>query len=159
MRAGDIMTARPECCTPDDTAEQAAHLMAQNDCGCLPVVDGPNSRRLIGIVTDRDIAIRAVAHGRGADTPVRELMTSDVACCTTDSEIVDVERLMMERQVRRIPIIDDRGCCIGIIAQADLARQVGRYLTDSDVSRLIEQISERGPSEMWEKRDDRYMRM
>jgi len=159
MRARDIMTARPECCTPDDTAERAAHLMEENDCGCLPVVDDRDSRHLVGVVTDRDIAIRGVAHGRGADTPVRELMTPDVACCTVNSDLADVERLMAERQVRRVPIIDDRGCCVGIVAQADIARQAGRHVTDSEVGRIVEQISEPGPSERWEKRDERYTRM
>jgi len=159
MRARDIMTARPECCTPDDTAERAAHLMEENDCGCLPVVDDRDSRHLVGVVTDRDIAIRGVAHGRGADTPVRELMTPDVACCTVNSDLADVERLMAERQVRRVPIIDDRGCCVGIVAQADIARQAGRNVTDSEVGRIVEQISEPGPSERWDKRDERYTRM
>ena len=159
MRARDIMTARPQCCTPDDTAERAAHLMEENDCGCLPVVDDRDSRHLVGVVTDRDIAIRGVAHGRGTETPVRELMTPDVACCTVDSELADVERLMAERQVRRVPIIDDRGCCVGIVAQADIARQAGRNVTDSEVGRIVEQISEPGPSERWDRRDERYTRM
>lgn len=159
MRARDIMTARPECCTPDDTAERAAHLMEQNDCGCLPVVDDRDSRRLIGVVTDRDIAVRGVGHGRGADTPVRELMTPDVACCTADSDLTDIERTMAERQVRRVPIVDDRGRCVGIVAQADLARQAGRYVSDSEVGRVVEQISEPGPSERWERRIDRNTRM
>jgi CBS domain-containing protein len=159
MTARDIMTARPECCMPDDTAERAAHLMEQHDCGCLPVVDDAGSRHLIGVVTDRDIAIRGVGHGRGADTPVRELMTPDVACCTVDSDLAEVERLMADRQIRRVPIVDEHGCCVGIVAQADLARQAGRLLSDSEVGRIVEQISEPGPSERWERRDERYTRM
>jgi CBS domain-containing protein len=158
MRTRDIMTVRPECCTPDDTAERAAHLMAKNDCGCLPVVDDRDSRHLVGVVTDRDITVRGVAQGRSAETPVRELMTPDVACCTVDSDLTDVERLMTERQVRRVPIIDDRGCCVGIVAQADIARQSERYVTASEVGRIVEQISEPGPSERWEKHDERYTR-
>lgn len=138
MRAQEMMTASPACCTADDTAERAARLMEDNDCGCVPVVEDQNSRRLVGIVTDRDIALRAVAHGRGADTPVRELMSTDVSCCTPTSNAEEVERIMAERQVRRVPVIDEGGCCIGVVAQADLARAA----SDRDVGRTVEKISE-----------------
>jgi CBS domain-containing protein len=159
MRARDIMTARPACCTPDDTMARAAHLMEEHDCGCLPVVDDRNARHIIGVVTDRDIAIRGVAHGHDASTPVRELMTADVGCCTVDSELADVERVMAERQVRRVPVLDSDGCCIGIVAQADLAREVGRAVSEGEVGRVVEQISEPGPSVRWQQRDERYSRM
>lgn len=138
MKAQQMMTPSPACCTPEDSAEQAARLMEENDCGCVPVVEDQNTRRLVGVVTDRDIALRAVGHGRGADTPVRELMSTDVSCCTPSSNAEEVERIMSERQVRRVPVIDDSGCCIGVVAQADLARTA----SDRHVGRTVEQISE-----------------
>ena len=159
MKAQDIMTSGPACCMPSDTAEHAAHLMAEHDCGCIPVVDDRSARHIVGIVTDRDIAIRGIARGRGADTPVRALMTADVACCTVDSNIEDVERIMAERQVRRVPVVDDRGSCVGIIAQADLAREAGHAVSDAEIGRVVEQISEPGPSVRWEHEDERYTRM
>jgi CBS domain-containing protein len=159
MKAQDIMTAHPACCSPDDTAEHAAHLMDEHDCGCLPVVTDEGSRHLLGIVTDRDIALRGVGRGGGANTRVSDLMTAEVSCCAVDSDIEEVERIMAERQVRRVPVLDDRGACIGIIAQADLAREAGHAVSDAEVGRVVEQISEPGPSVRWEHDDERFLRM
>lgn len=142
MKAQEIMTEGPACCTPDDTAQTAARLMDENDCGCVPVVEDQDSRRLAGVVTDRDIALRAVGRGRGAETRVSELMSSDVSCCGPDSEVDEVERIMAERQVRRVPVIDGDGCCVGMVAQADLARAAGREVSDGEVARTLEQVSE-----------------
>ena len=142
MKAQEIMTAGPACCTPDDTAQEAARLMEENDCGCVPVVEDQNSRRLAGVVTDRDIALRAVGRGRGADTKVRDLMSTDVNCCGPDSDVEEIERIMSDQQVRRVPVIDDAGCCVGIVAQADLARANDRSVSERDVARTVERISE-----------------
>jgi CBS domain-containing protein len=114
--------------------------MSQNDCGAIPVVEDEQSRHLCGMITDRDIAVRGVARGRGADTRVSDLMTHDVECCPIDADLEEVERVMTERQVRRVPIIDAEGVLVGIIAQADLVR--GEDGAES--SRVIERISEPG---------------
>lgn len=143
MRAQEIMTRDPACCTPQDSAQRAAELMAQHDCGAIPVIEDGNSRRLIGMVTDRDIAVRGVARGRGADARVQEVMSSDPECCGADDDVGDVENVMKERQVRRVPIIDDAGTLIGIIAQADIALRDGAA-DDREVGQVVERISEPG---------------
>ena len=142
MKAQEVMTANPACCTPDETAERAAALMEENDCGCIPVVEDQETKRLLGVVTDRDIALRGVGRGLHADTAVRSLMSSDVSCCAPDSDLEEAERIMTERQVRRVPVIDEAGCCVGMIAQADLAREADRQVSDREVGRVVERISE-----------------
>lgn len=141
MKAQDIMTANPACCTPDDTAQDAARLMAEHDCGCLPVVEDTQTNRLVGVVTDRDLAVRGLAEGRSTDTPVRELMSTGPSCCHPEDDVAEVEKIMAERQVRRVPVIDRAGCCVGMVAQADLARD-DQAVSDREVGRTIERISE-----------------
>ena len=142
MKAEEIMTANPACCTPEDTAERAAKLMEENDCGCIPVVGDQDTRKLVGVVTDRDIALRGVGRGHDGGTQVRELMSSDVSCCGPESDIEDAEQIMAERQVRRVPVIDDAGCCVGMVAQADLARGADARVSDQEVGDVVERISE-----------------
>ena len=141
------MTARPACCTPESTAYEAARLMAECDCGVVPVVESKESMRLVGVVTDRDLAVRGLAQGKGADAKVRDLMTTDPFCCRSDDNVKDVERSMAERQVRRIPVADENNCCVGIIAQADLARAAteGHGVSDQEIARVVERISEPSP--------------
>ena len=141
MKAEEIMTRDPACCTPDDTAQEAARLMVENDCGCLPVVEDTETERVVGVVTDRDLAARGLAEGKGADTPVRELMSGNPSCCTPDADVEEVERIMAERQVRRVPVVDVQGCCVGMVAQADLAR-AGRGVSDREVGRVVENVSQ-----------------
>lgn len=143
MQAQELMTRDPACCTPDDPARRAAELMRQNDCGAIPVVDDDDSRQLLGMITDRDIAIRGVARGRGADARVEDLMTPGPRACGPDANVEDVERIMTERQVRRVPIIDAGGALVGIIAQADLARNENG-ISDREVGQVVERISEPG---------------
>lgn len=147
MKARKLMTAGPACCTPDDTIERAAQLMEQHDCGCIPVVQD-DRQNVIGVVTDRDVAIRAVGHGRGTDTRVSEVMTGSPCCVTAESNVDEIERAMSDNQIRRVVVVDDDGCCVGIIAQADLARAAdqGREVSDVEVGRVVERISEPGPS-------------
>ena len=142
MQAQELMTRDPACCTPDDPAQKAAELMSQHDCGAIPVVEDEQSRHLCGMITDRDIAVRGVARGRGADTRVSDLMTHDVECCSIDADVTEVERVMTERQVRRVPIIDADGELVGIIAQADLARSSD--VDEEEVGDVIERISKPG---------------
>jgi CBS domain-containing protein len=142
MRAREVMTARPACCTPDDTVRDVATVMRDRDCGCVPIID-QSTARLIGIVTDRDIAVRGVAVGSGADTRVGDLMTLSPQCCTEMDHLDKVERLMSTHQVRRMPVVDAEGCCVGIISQADLARaaQDGRRVTEHELAIVVERIS------------------
>jgi CBS domain-containing protein len=142
MKARDVMTANPVCCTADDTVQDAAKVMAQQDCGCVPVVDDLNSKKVIGTITDRDIACRCTAEGKGPDTAVRDAMSTDPSCCRPDDDLRDVEKIMSERQVRRVPIVDEQGCCVGIVAQADLARAENRGVSEKEVARVVERVSE-----------------
>jgi CBS domain-containing protein len=141
MTAQDIMTENPACCTPTDTVEHAAKLMIENDCGCVPVVDDTETNRLLGVVTDRDLACRCLGEGKGADTRVSEVMSANPSCCTPDSDLQEVEQIMAMRQVRRVPVIDDQGCCVGMISQADLARE-NRAVGNREVGRVVERVSE-----------------
>ena len=144
MKANDLMTRNPACVTPDDSARRVAQLMADNDCGCVPVIAGRDDTSVVGVITDRDIAVRGVARGKTPDTPVRELMTPNAHCCTPDVDVKEVERTMAERQVRRVVVVDTAGRCMGIIAQADLAlaAERGRDVSDKELARVVERISE-----------------
>jgi CBS domain-containing protein len=144
MRARELMTKDPACVTPDDTLQHVAQLMAEHDCGCIPVVQEGGQSRIVGVVTDRDIALRAVARGKAADAVVGDVMTRDVACCTADADLRTVERTMSDRQIRRVVIADADGCCVGILSQADLARAAarGEEVEEREVARVVESISQ-----------------
>jgi CBS domain-containing protein len=142
MKAQEVMTPKPVCCGPADSVQDVALVMREHDCGCVPIVD-PDTGVLIGVVTDRDLAVRGLASGRGAHARVGELMTELPACCTEDDDITAVERVMADRQVRRVPIVDAEGCCTGIVSQADVARAAlnGGSVTDHDVATVVERVS------------------
>lgn len=141
MQVREIMTDKPACCTPDETMQRAAQLMQEHDCGCLPVVEDTGTKRVIGTVTDRDLACRGLAAGKGPDTAVREVMSKDPTCCRPDDDLRVVEQVMADKQVRRVPVVDQRGCCVGMVAQADLALH-NEAVSDSEVGRVVERISE-----------------
>jgi CBS domain-containing protein len=136
--AKSVMTDSPAVCTPDTTAQDAARMMEENNCGSLPVVDGRDSMKLTGIVTDRDLAIRILGRGQGPGTPVREAMSKNVSSIKISDDLGDVERIMSGQQVRRVPVVDDQGRVVGIVAQADLARELG---SSQEVGRVVEKIS------------------
>jgi CBS domain-containing protein len=136
------MTGNPACCAPEDSVADAARMMRDMDCGCLPVVD-PREQRTVGVVTDRDLVVRAMAGGRDSTTRVREVMTSDPAVADPDDDLDDVELLMAERQVRRVPVVDRKGMCVGIVAQADVALAMADDDDKArDVGRVVQRISE-----------------
>lgn len=141
MRVRDIMTPNPAWCTPDSTAREAATLMRENDCGSIPVVQNGQTKRLIGTLTDRDLAVRGVAEGKGPETPIRELMTEAPVTCGPDDEVEIVREVMVARLVRRVPVVGDKGELVGIVAQADIAREDGAA-SDQEVGRIVEAISD-----------------
>ena len=143
MRARDIMTKKPECCTRDNTAREAARVMRDRDCGVVPVVD--DAGRVGGVVTDRDLAVRVVAAGKDVNTRLADVMTGSAAVCNQDDDLRDVEQKMAELQIRRIPIVDAGGRCLGIISQADIARAASiddGVVTGEEVALVLEQISQ-----------------
>jgi CBS domain-containing protein len=115
--------------------------MRNHDCGSIPVVQSISSRRLVGTVTDRDLAVRGLAEGRGPDAPVRELMTQDPVACVPEDEVEDLRQVMVRELVRRVPVVDADGVLVGIVAQADIAREEGAA-SDREVGRIVEAISE-----------------
>lgn len=141
MRVSQIMTPNPACCTPDSTARDAAALMKENDCGSIPVVDKLETRQLVGTVTDRDLAIRGLAAGKGPETPIRELMTNDPISAGPEDEVETVREVMVAQQVRRVPVVDENGAVVGIVAQADVALEEGAA-SDQEVGRIVEAISD-----------------
>jgi CBS domain-containing protein len=144
VRIAEIMTRDPACCTPDTTAREAATMMRDNDCGAIPVVEDQTKRRLVAVVTDRDLAVRGLAEGLGPDTPVQELWTERPATALPDDEVEIVRTVMMQQQVRRVPVVDKDGACVGIVAQADLARE-DSAASDRDLGQIVEAISEPNP--------------
>ena len=137
MKVSEVMTREVQTIQPDQTAQQAASFMLSTDAGSIPVTEG---ERLIGMITDRDIAVRGIAKGHGPDTPVRELMTNDIICAREDEEIEDVASKMSEAQVRRLPIIDNEDRLCGIVSLGDLARET----SDESAHQALEGVSQLG---------------
>ncbi|MFN2399058.1 MAG: CBS domain-containing protein [Gemmatimonadaceae bacterium] len=138
MKAKEIMTPNPRCVTPDTRLQNAARLMKEEDVGILPVVDEIGSTRLIGVLTDRDIALRCVAEGHDSSKcSVREVMTTELRTARPDQEVDEVMDLMGREQVRRIPIVDEKGGVVGIIAQADIMLEAN----DRKAGETVEEIS------------------
>lgn len=140
MRVQEIMTRNPSCVTADATVREAAQLMRQEDVGIVPVVEKGADRKLVGVVTDRDIAIRCVADGRdGGSCRVSDVMSADeLTTCQPNDDLETVMETMGREQVRRIPIIDERGSLVGIVSQADVARKAD---DDDQVGDTVERIS------------------
>ena len=123
MKIQEIMTKDPATVTPGTTVRDAAKLMQREDTGILPVVESEGTKKLVGVVTDRDIAIRVVAEGRDVNTRVSDVMTSSrLATLRPDADVDDVMDTMADQQVRRVPIVDDRGTLVGIISRGDIVR-------------------------------------
>jgi CBS domain-containing protein len=135
MKIGEIMTRGVEIASPDDTIQQAASRMAELDVGVLPV--GENDR-LVGMLTDRDIAIRAVAQGRGPDTKVREAMTPEVRYCFEDEDLDEVVRNMGENKVRRLPVMSRDKRLVGIVSFGDVALYGDSQQADTAVTAVSE---------------------
>ncbi len=135
----EVMTKDPASCGASETVTKVAGLMKQHDVGSVPVVE---SDRLVGIVTDRDIVLKVVADRRNPEqAPVRDAMTPNPVSCKEDDDLEYALKLMKERQVRRMPIVDGGGRLTGIIAQADVATRVHK---DAKTGELVEAISESG---------------
>lgn len=139
MRCSEVMTSNPTCCVPGDTAARVAKIMKTEDVGSVPVCESRQNRTLVGIVTDRDLVLKIVADGHdAASTYVRDVMTGKPFVCHPDDDLQKVFDTMQQKQVRRIPVVDDSGQLIGIIAQADLATRSGEPEKTAEV---VEEIS------------------
>ena len=134
--ARDVMTPDPACGTANMTLDQVAKLMVQNDCGEIPIVDAGDQP--IGVITDRDIVCRVVAEGKNpVGHTAEQYMSQPVVTVRADAPLDEVVSVMEKHQVRRVPVVDERGCCAGIIAQADVA-WTG---SEREVSQLVREVS------------------
>jgi CBS domain-containing protein len=142
MRIEQLMSRDVHHCRPEDTLDGAAYLMWQHDCGCVPVCSGNGESRVIGMLTDRDVCMAALFQGK----PLRELrvadaMSREVRTCRPNDRPADVERVMREQQIRRIPVTEESGRLVGIVSLADLAR-VARQQDGSAAARQRSPLSE-----------------
>ncbi|MDX1550506.1 MAG: CBS domain-containing protein [Lysobacter spongiicola] len=133
-----VMTADPACCTPDTPLRDVARMMAKNDCGGIPIVESTESRKPLGMVTDRDIAVRMVAEGRDTGAAkASDCMTTPVTTIQQGASLADCAKAMEDKQIRRVVVVDDNGAVCGIVAQADVALS-GR---DRTTGNMVEQVS------------------
>jgi CBS domain-containing protein len=124
MRVRELMTQMPATCTRDSSCAEAARIMWDCDCGSVPVVD--QNGLAVGIVTDRDICMAALFHGSPLSAiSTAEVMSGDLCTCRADDDVREAERLMKDRQVRRLPVVDETGSLVGILSLGDLAHNVG----------------------------------
>ena len=140
MKVADAMTRDVRVANPAQSIREAAEMMAELDAGALPVGE---QDRLVGMITDRDIAIRGVAKGKAPDTPIRDVMTDDVKYCFDDEEVDDVARNMADIQVRRLPVVNREKRLVGIIAIADLAANEDPEVVGEAVSGISEPAGDR----------------
>ena len=132
----ELMTANPQSVSADQTIVDAARIMRDEDAGLVPVVQGD---RLVGTLTDRDIAIRVVAEGKDPQsTNVREVASTDLVTIDPQQDLSEALRLMAQHQVRRLPVVEEDGRLVGILAQADVAR----HADEEQVGEVVEQISQ-----------------
>jgi CBS domain-containing protein len=131
----EVMTENPRTVAPDASVAEAARVMKEEDVGSVPVVEGD---RLIGTLTDRDIVVRVIAEGRDPQsTKVREVASTDLVTIDPQQDLDEALRLMARHQIRRVPVVEEDGRLVGIVAQADAARQG----LDEQVGETVEQIS------------------
>jgi CBS domain-containing protein len=135
MKVQEVMTPNPRTVGPDDTLQQAAQIMRDEDTGVVPVVE---DGRVIGVVTDRDIVIRAVADG-DYECTIDDVVSDDVICATPEMTTAEAADLMAEHQIRRLPVTDEDERLVGIVSLGDLAVKEGR---DSRMGETLENISE-----------------
>jgi CBS domain-containing protein len=131
----EVMTHDPRTLTPDSTIGEAARMMRDDDVGSIPLVEGS---KLVGTVTDRDIVVRVVAEGRALDTTINEIASRHLVTVDPQQSVEEAMRLMAEHQVRRLPVCEEDGRIVGIVAQADIAR----HASDERAGQTVEQISE-----------------
>lgn len=137
MKVRDVMTENPMCCAPDTPLQELARLMVEHDCGEIPIVDG-QSRRPVGVVTDRDIAVRVVAKGRNPlEMVARDCMSTPVVTVSPDDSVEECCQTMEAHQIRRVPVVDGDGSCVGIVSQADVALKA----SESKIAEVVKEVS------------------
>ncbi|MEP6704766.1 MAG: CBS domain-containing protein [Acidobacteriota bacterium] len=144
IKCREIMTSSVQTATREMSLKDAAVLMRDGDMGSIPVVE---NGKLVGIVTDRDIVVRSIAEGKDASTPVGEAMTTEIYSVKPDDFVFEAVRLMGDKQVRRVPVVDESGALAGIIAMADIALEME---DERGIAEALEEIS--SGSGFWSKK-------
>ena len=130
MLVREIMTTNPACCTADASLEEVAKAMVEHDCGEIPIVRSSSDKSLLGVVTDRDIVCRLVAQGRNpVDEAAEACMSTPVVSVRESTPVEDCAKLMEDKQIRRVPVVNGGGMVCGIISQADIAKNASRKIT------------------------------
>jgi CBS domain-containing protein len=138
MNVSEVMTAQVARAEPKTTITEVAKMMVSVESGVIPVTDGD---KVVGLITDRDIVVRVVAENKSFDTPVSEVMTSEVETCGKDDNVADAAAKMGARQIRRLVVIDEAGVLVGMLSLGDLALDYGAKV----VGHTLEEISEDTP--------------
>ena len=142
MKVREIMTPDPVCCTPEDSAQKVARMLCEQNVGSVPVVTDQASRKLVGMITDRDLCCTVVAHGLDpVTTKIDRLFTINPVTCREGENINSCEELMQQHQVRRIPVVDGEERCIGVVAQADLALKEKPEKVSKTVAEISKPVS------------------
>ena len=142
-KCNEVMTKNPIYCLPNDAVARAAQLMKNENIGPIPVIENEQTKRLVGIVTDRDLALKVVADGRDPkSTKVEEVMTRKVVTCRPEDDLQTALDAMSEHRLRRIPVVDDDNKLVGIIAQADVATRVNQ---PQKTAEMVKEISQSSP--------------
>ena len=138
MKVSEMMTGNPACCFSTTSLADVAKMMADHDCGSIPVVDDHTTKRPIGTITDRDIVIRTIAHNKNPLNMVAgEVMTEQPVTVAEDATFEEACEAMEKNQIRRILVVDKNGGCVGMVAQADIARQAN----DKETAELVKDVS------------------
>jgi CBS domain-containing protein len=141
-KCNEVMTSNPVCCVPNDSVAKAAGLMKSQDIGSIPVIENEQTKKLVGIVTDRDLALKIVAEGRDPKTTkVEAVFTHNVVTCRADDDLQKALDAMADYQLRRIPVVDNDNKILGIIAQADVATRVDQPEKTADMVKEISQAN------------------
>ena len=139
-KCNEVMTKNPACCLPNDMVAKVAQLMKSKDIGPVPIIENEQTKKLVGIVTDRDLALKIVAEGRDAkSTKAEVVMTRKVVTCRGEDDVQKALDAMSEHQLRRIPVVDNDNRIVGIIAQADVATRVDQPAKTAEVVKDISQ--------------------
>ena len=138
MQVQTIMTANPACCTPDTSLTDVARMMQEHDCGAIPVC-AQDSKKLVGVITDRDIVLRSLADGKDPfQMAAGDCMSEGVETVRAEADVRECAEMMKEHQVRRLFVTDEAGSCVGVVSQADIANMD----MDERSGRLVKEISE-----------------
>lgn len=138
MNVEEIMTKNPACGTATTSLQEIAQMMIENNCGCIPIVENEENKKPIGMITDRDITIRTVAHGKNPlEMVAGEVMTEQVVTVESGTSVEDCCNKMENNQIRRIAVVDENGGCCGIVAQADVAINAD----DSKTAEVVQEVS------------------